>query len=415
MILFLLGLIVALTAMSAFCSMTEVAFFSLPQSRLKSWRHGKDEKKYEIADLLRDSKGLLVTIFLLNTIVNILVQNITSDLFDRIDGGFLLKVLTPLFLILIFGELLPKYLGLLYNEKIAIFAAPFYTLFQRISRPIRSLITTLTSTLSRILFFFLKVEKPFSYNELTHILDTSEGKGLLHEEETRLLKGYLSIQEKRVVDVMIPRNEVWYYDVELPLSKLIFLLQDKKLNQIPVSRGSLDTFLGMISAKDFLLHNSTIKTAEELLPYLFKPHFIPETTPLKMIVGRDYFRHANAALVIDEYGAISGLLSQNELLDLMIRKEPSEEDVEYIRVSHDTIIANGTMSLEELSEVLHLPEKLESQYHQITVAGFLEEKLGTIPQNGATYSEGPLLFRCLQAEPTRVKKVYIQKRGEAAQ
>src|SRR5579872_3132611 len=99
--------------MSAFCSMTEVAFFSLPQSRLKSWRITQDAKKYAIGDLLRHPKELIVSIFLLNTIVNILVQNITSDLFDRFDRGFFLKVFVPLIVILIFGELLPKYAGLL--------------------------------------------------------------------------------------------------------------------------------------------------------------------------------------------------------------------------------------------------------------------------------------------------------------
>src|SRR5258708_29896530 len=111
----LIILVLVLTLASAFCSLSEIAFFSLPLSKVRAFRHDINHRKRQIAKLLKDPKGLLVTIFLLNTIVNILVQNITSDILDPLHGSWMIKVGVPLALVLIFGELFPKYLGLLYN------------------------------------------------------------------------------------------------------------------------------------------------------------------------------------------------------------------------------------------------------------------------------------------------------------
>ncbi|MDB6082055.1 MAG: hypothetical protein JWO53_1327 [Chlamydiia bacterium] len=407
----LIALILLLTLSSAFCSLSEVAFFSLPSSRVKAYRHQLDPRKRQVAKLLKESKSLLVTIFLLNTVVNILVQNITSDLFEPIQGGWILKVGVPLVLILVCGELLPKYLGLLYNEQIALFSAPFYDWFQKISAPLRLAITYVTNFFSRIFFFYLKVEKPLSEEELAHILATSEGRGLLHQEETLLLKGYISLEEKQAIDIMTPRGALAIYDVELPLTKLTFLFTEKKLTAVPVCKGSLDTFLGMLSVKDFLIHRSSIHEPEDLIRFLRKPLFMPEATSLKLLLTQFERLKAKIALIIDEYGAISGAITKDDLMEMLSKPVTSQsETLEYTKVSQDTIIAQGTMPIKEVSSLFH--EKLESGYHQVTIGGFLTERLGMIPKNGVIYQEGNLFFRILSSTPTHIRKVYIQQKKE---
>ena len=131
-LLFIL-LIILLTLSSAFFSLSEIAFFSLPSSKIRAYRHQLDPVKRQIAKLLKHAQSLLVTIFLLNTVVNILVQNITSDLLEPYADNWLIKVGCPLVIILIFGELFPKYIGLLYNEKIARMSAPFYEWVQSVT------------------------------------------------------------------------------------------------------------------------------------------------------------------------------------------------------------------------------------------------------------------------------------------
>lgn len=410
-IFFLITLIFLLTCASAFCSLSEIAFFSLPSARVKAYSHQLDPRKRQIAKLLKESRSLLVTIFLLNTIVNILVQNIASDLFDPIHGGWILKVGIPLIIILIFGELLPKYLGLLYNEKIALFSTPFYEWFQKISKPLRIAITSIANFFSRLFFFYLKVEKPLTKDELSHILDTSKGRGLLHQEEVTLLKGYIFLEEKQAIDIMVPRSSLDVYDIELPLTKLIYLFTNKNMPAVCVCKGSLDTFLGMLSVKDFLIHEHCITSSQSLLQLLKKPLFAPETTPLKLLLSQfEQFRE-KFSLIIDEYGEITGAITKDDIVELLSKPPSSSTDTaDFTKVTKNAIIAKGSMSLDDLTNLFG--DALESQYHQVTVGGFLTEKLGMIPKSGVTYTTKNLFFRILSSEPTHIRKIYIQKMNE---
>ena len=413
----LIAAILLLTVASSFCSLSEIAFFSLPATKVRSYRHHLSAKKRQIAKLLRESKNLLVTIFLLNTIANILVQNLSSDLFSEEAGSWLFKVGIPLILVLVFGELVPKYLGLLFNEQVAEFSAPFYDWFQKISAPLRHAIYHVANFFSRLLFFYMKVEKPLSEEELEHILQTSEGKGLLHEEEARLLKGYMTLEEKQARDVMLPRNMLPAYDIELPLSKLIFLFSEKNLETVPICKNSLDNFLGMLDATCFFIHRNEIKNQENLHKFLYQPFFTPETTSLKLLLEQMQRQEEKIVLVVDEYGAISGSVTKKEIIRAVFKtegdgkgKRRAESSPNYVKVAKESIIANGNMPLSELSDLFD--EKLESAYHAVTIGGYLSEKLGTIPQHGVTYQEGELFFRVLEAEPTKVRKVYIQYQKE---
>jgi CBS domain containing-hemolysin-like protein len=410
MIIILLFCILILTCISAFCSLSEIAYFSLPSARVKSWSHQLDPKKRLASKLLAHSQSLLVTIFLMNTVVNILVQNISSGLFDKIGGGWLIKVAVPLALILIFGELFPKYLGLIYNEPCAVASSTFFDRFQRLTKPLRELIFHVAYFFSRILFFFLKTEKPLSEDELGHILETSRNRGLVIEEETKLLKGYLSLEDKQVIDIMTPRGEIIGYDINAPLETLGSLFSKNRVSHVVVFRSTLDNFVGLIDARDFLIHRTEIQKPDDLTKFLYTTFFVPETTPVKMVSGQ-FEKHAqDIALVVDEYGAISGTISKRELLGVLAKHYLSRGEKEYTWVARNAIIANGQMALAELEELFHTV--LESAYHQVTCGGFLIEKLGTIPKSGATWQEGSCFFRVLDASPTKIGKIYIQN-GES--
>lgn len=403
----LITAIILLTLASAFCSLSEIAFFSIPASRIKAYRYNLNPRKRQIARLLKQSRSLLVTIFFLNTVVNILVQNLSSDLFDQPNSSWLLKVGAPLGLILIFGELFPKYLGLLYSEQVSNFAAPFYEWFQNITSPIRHAITRFANFFSRVIFFGMKIEKPLSQDELEHLFQTSEGLGIVQPEEVKLLQGYLSLEGKFAKDVMIPRNRMSFYDVEEPLSKLIFLFSEEDLEEVPMCQDSLDNFIGMVSSCDFLLRKNEMKSGQDILKIIHKPLFVPETTTLKSLLQQFEDREKRIALIVDEYGAISGLLSRNDLLNEVAEPSQSVKDEQlYVKAGKDAIIANGVLPLRDVSELFE--QNLMSAYHSVTIGGYLIEKLGIIPQSGATYQEGNLHFRILSADQTRIRKVYIQ-------
>src|SRR5262245_32706593 len=166
--------IVLLTLASGFASCSEVAFFSLPSSKVRSFRSHSDPRRRLVAKILGRSKSLLVTIFMYNTIANVLLQNTSSDLFSDTANGWILKVGLPLLLVLILGELIPKHLGLIHNERLALHFAPYVEWLEWIITPFRVLLTNIASFASRLVFFFLKAEPALSKEELQHILDSSE-------------------------------------------------------------------------------------------------------------------------------------------------------------------------------------------------------------------------------------------------
>lgn len=395
--------IIILALASAFCSSSEVAFFSLSSSRIRSFRLSHNTRKRQVARILTQAKSLLVTVFMFNTIVNVLLQNASSDLFEQ--GGWLLKVGLPLVIILIIGELIPKYFGLLHNEAIALSSAPFIEILQWISTPFRLVVTKISDLLSRLLFFFLKADQPPSREELQHILQSSEGKGVLHRDEAELILGVLALEDKQIKQVMEPRGRMPFYNIKEPLSKLIYLFSEENLLEICVVEQE-DQVLGTVSSKTFFVKKNELENGKDLLPWLQKPLFIPETSSAKLALEQLKRQKTSIALVIDEYGTTVGLISEQDIIDEIIKTKRAPEEEEFSRVSKEAIIANGTLPLSQVKELFGI--SLTSSYHVITIGGWLAERLDKIPQSGEIWREKELFFRVLSADTTHVRKVYIQ-------
>jgi len=402
--------IILLTLASAFFSCSEIAFFSLPAAKVRNFRSQLDPRKRLVARLIMRSKSLLVTIFICNTIVNVLIQNTSSDLFE---GGWLLNVGLPLALVLIVGELTPKYFGLIYNETLALSFAKAIEWIEWLITPLRVIITNIASFFSRVIFFFLKAEAPLSKDELQHILESSEGKGLLHRDEAELIYGMLYLEEKQTKELMRPRSELPQYDIREPLSKLVHLFSEERLSEVSIVELPAQKMLGIVTARDLFIKRGQIESGKDLLAIIKKPFFVPETTTAKALFEQLRLQETATAWVIDEYGEVSGMITENDLLHYVLgaTHKPTAEKAEYERVSKEAIVASGTLQLDELRELFAVT--LESEYHMVTVGGYLSEKKGAIPQVGDTWEEEGLFFRVLASEPTRVRKVYIQRQPKA--
>lgn len=403
--------ILLLTLASAFFSCSEVAFFSLPTSKIRAFRSQQDPRKRNVGQILSRSKSLLVTIFMYNTIVNVLLQNSTSDLFAGASGGWLLKVGIPLILVLIAGELIPKYLGLVHNEKLALLFAPAIEKLEWIITPLRVLVTKVSYTLSRLFFFFLKAEPALSKDELAHILKSSEGTGILHQDEAALIYGVLKLEDKQINELMRPRSEMPMYDIEEPISKLIHLFSNELLTEVALVEMPQEKMLGVIRARDFFIKRSEISKGRDLLKILRKPFYVPETTTASTLLQQLRGQNTNSAWIVDEYGTTCGMATEHDLLSEVVgsTSKSKEEKPEYERISNDTIVASGTMPLDDVRELFEV--ELTSEYHMITIGGFITEKIGDIPAAGSVLEEEPLYMRVLSSNNTRIRKVYIQKRS----
>jgi len=393
---------------SATLSGTETAYFSISSYTRRSFSEDKDKRKRLVAKLLDSPRDLLVTIMMLNVFSNILIQNTVSSIFGKFSS-FFVKVGFPLVLVLLFGEIIPKSIAFPNNTKIARFMAPFINFIKRFVKPFRILLTKATTYISRMVFFFLKKEKPLSIKELNHILDEGEETGIILEEESELISGFLDLHESNVKEKMSPKDSIYYYNVEDPIENLINLFVEKKCSKIPVCRDSLENVLGIISANDFFINQENLKDFKDLEKIIKKPFFIPETTKCWSLLKKLRDTNREISLVVDEYGSISGLITQEDLIESITGdiKNIEEENLLFTRASKDVIIAAGIMPLEDFKNVFDV--EIESRTNAVTISGYLLEKFEDIPMAGTKYKTKNFLFYILASDPNRIRRVYIRK------
>lgn len=406
-IIFVIALII-LTFSSGYCSASEAALFSLPNTSIREYRHNPNPRKRLIASLLIRPRDLLVTVFMLNTLVNIVLQNVASSMFGE-AGGWLLKVGVPLGLTLVFGEIIPKYIGLQNNVTFSYLIAPSIYFWQKLLTPIRKITIAITVPISRLMFFYLKKEPSISEEELEHVLKTSEEHGVLDSDEVDFAYGYLRLQDGTVQDFKRPREEILYYDINDPLTKLTYLFVDQECSRIPVCDKNLDNILGIITAKQFFLHRKEILSSKDLIPILTKPFYIPEMTSAPLLLRRFDEKRQVFAIVVDEYGSISGLITREDIVEVVVGDIADRRDQKdlYTRPGNDEIIASGKLELQEFNEIFDV--ELISESNMITIGGWLIEKLGEIPKSGRKYEFDNFFFHILAATPSRIRRIYIRK------
>ncbi len=393
---------------SGFASASETALFSLSSMKVKSFKLDPDPRKRLIHDLLAHPGDLLVTIIMINILVGILIQNVVSSIFGAFST-WMLNVGVPFLLILIFGEVIPKSIGLANNEKIASTVAPPIAQAQRLLLPIRRIFIKITHLLSRCLFFFLKKEEEISIDELQHALRTSREYGVLQEDEVELVCGYLTLQESTVKAFMRPREEVIFFDIEEPLAKLIHLFVDQECSRIPICQEGLDKVLGIMTSRLFFLHRPALNHTLDILPILKKPMFVPETMGAQALLRQLYDKEESLALVVDEYGSLSGIIALEDLVEVVIGEivDRRDEKNRYTRAGEGVIIASGKLELSEFEAIFQV--ELKSENNMVTIGGWLTEKLGDIPKSGAKYMTEDFLFHVLSSDPNRVRRVYIRR------
>lgn len=400
--------LVVFTLASGFFSASETAFFSLSPLKLRAYRWNPRPRFKTIASLMTRPRGLLVTILMMNVLVNLLVQNAASSLFAGFPGWGL-KVGLPLALTLLFGEVIPKTIALPNNERVASLTAPVLSVFHKGLRPLRRALTVITTRVSRCMFFFLRKEPELSRDELLHALKTSEQHGVLTADETDLIKGYLHFHEVSVKEVLRPRDEVLVFSLTRPLNELIDLFLNQECSRVPISPNGIEEIEGVVDATDFFLLRDRIESTENLSRVMRKPFFVPETMAATTLWQKFRAHNENLAVVVDEYGSVAGIVTREDLVEEVVGEIADRRDQKslYTRAGADVIIASGKLELNELNELFDT--HLISEASLVTVGGWLSEQLGAIPQAGTKYQAHPFLFHVLAAEPNRIRRLYIRR------
>lgn len=408
MILVPILFLILLLACSAFFSASEAALFSLNPMRARLFAKDPEKGKQMVARLLKQPRDLLVTVLMLNTAVNIGVQNVISGIFGTFSSWWF-TVGVPLLLTLFLGEAIPKSIAISRNAQIAAKTAPVLYAVRIIFGPIRIALTAIAARVSRFCFFFLKREKEISLDELKHALQTSQERGVISEDEAKLLSGSLKIDDLLVKELMRPRQEILCYDIHNPLQELVRLFVDEEVTRIPITEGDIDHIIGIMTSELYFIHRNKIATQEDLKHFVKEPFFVPETLSARNLLAMFQDCMESIAIVVDEYGQISGLISKEDIVEVVIGQIEDKRDVQpmFTKQDEDVIICSGKLDISELEEIFDV--SLESESSVVTVGGWLTEKMGDIPKSGAKFVSDDLLFHILSTSPTRVQRVYIRK------
>jgi gliding motility-associated protein GldE len=403
--------LVVLLMCSALISGAEVAFFSLTQVQLDS--DSKDFKnRVLVAKLLSTPKRLLATILVANNFINIaivlLFASLSSVLLESFSDTFqfVVEVVIVTFLILLFGEILPKVYASRNNEKFSGFMArPLLVLeklFAVLSIPMQMGTTFLEDKLA-------KTKSNLNVNQLSQALElTSEEETT--DEEQKMLKGIVSFGNTDTRQVMRPRIDIFALDIAESFSEIVSQITKAGYSRIPVYEESLDKILGILYVKDLLpyLDKKTVKWQE----LLREPFFVPENKKLDDLLKEFQEIKVHLAIVVDEYGGTSGIVSLEDIIEEIIgdiSDEFDDDDLVYSKLDERNYVFEGKTSLKDVYKVTHIKSELfeENKGESETIAGFVLEISGGFPKRGEKIVFENYIFTIESLDKKRIKQLKL--------
>lgn len=409
-------LLLILLVCSALISGAEVALFSLTKSNIDKGIEENSSAMQIISSLLERPKKLLATILVANNFINIAIvllfafigETLFKDVINPIIR-FLLEVVSATFLILLFGEIIPKIYASRNSVKFASFMArPLKVLdviFSPISLPMRY--TTL-----KIQERFGKQRSNLSVDQLSQALELTNDEDTTQEEQ-KLLQGIVSFGNTDTKQVMRPRMDLFALNIDTPFETIIQEIVDNGYSRIPVYEENIDDVKGVLYVKDLLPHLNKKKFKWTTL--LREPFFVPENKKLDDLMVEFQTKKVHLAVVVDEYGGTSGLVSLEDIIEEIvgdISDEYDDEDLVYTKLDDNNYSFEGKTPLKDVYKILDLEdneaEDFESRKGEAeTLAGFVLEISGGFPRVGSKINFKNYVFTIEALERKRIKQIKL--------
>ena len=410
LIIFWLILIIS----SGLVSASEVAFFSLDPSDLSELKKSKKKQDKIIITHLSFPKYLLATILIANNIINIAIVILSTYIFEiKLINSFLpfltetlIQIIFITFILLLFGEVLPKIFA---NNNPKFVAKKMSVPINLISKFVSPLSYTLIKLTSFLNSSFEKYKENPSIDNLSKAVNITSNKEEI--EENKFLEGIVQFGKTDVKQIMKSRIDVISIDIETPFDELIEKVLKSGYSRIPVFKESLDNIKGVLHIKDLLpyLENKTFNWGKVLRD----PFFVPETKKIDDLLKEIKQIKQHMVIVVDEYGGTSGIVTLEDIIEEIIGEisdEFDQEDVIYSKLDTHTYIFQGKVSLKDFYRITDLNEKVfeEKKGDADTLAGFIIENFGIIPEKGEAYSFKNVDFIIEGANKTRITSVKVK-------
>jgi len=405
--------IFALLFCSALVSGAEVALFSLSQKDIDVTLQENASKGKILSELLEKPKKLLATLLVANNFINIgvviLFSFVGKNLFAAVTSPilkFILEVIVVTFLLLLFGEVLPKVYASRNNIKFAkLIAYPIAVLdklLSPLSLPMRAATIYLHNKLG-------KQKTNFSVNQLSQALELTDSDETSSEEQ-KILEGIVSFGNTDTKQVMSPRIDIFALEIEESFSVICPKIIEKGYSRIPVYRDNIDQIEGVLYVKDLLPHINTNEFDWKSL--LREPFFVPENKKLDNLLKDFQSMKSHLAIVVDEYGGTSGLVSLEDVIEEIvgdISDEFDDESLNFSQIDDKNYLFEGKINLKDFYRIIEVDEELFEikKGEAETLAGFILEILGNFPKKNQKISFENCLFTVEAVDQKRIKQIKV--------
>lgn len=412
---FINGLILVILLIgSALASGSEVAFFSLSNEEIASIQESEPKRGRQVASLLANPKKLLSTILILNNLINIGIVTLTTfvawSLFGMNATGIvviLVQTVGVTFAIVFFGEIVPKVYANQAKVSFALALAPVLSLFSSILQPISWFLMAFSNLIEK------RVEQKgysLSVDELNQALElTTED---TPEEEKDILKGIVNFGTLTVKQVMRSRMDITAVDADIDFHELMDKINKSGYSRIPVFEETIDNISGVLYIKDLLPY---IEKDEDFAwkDLIRKSFFVPETKKVDVLLKDFQKMRVHMAIVVDEYGGTSGLVTLEDLIEEIIGEINDEfddtNDIFFQEIDSDTFIFEGKVSLNDFCKKLELDSQVfeEVKGESESLGGLLLELNSKLPKNGTKIQFEGFEFTVLAVDARKIKKVKV--------
>ncbi|KRQ87189.1 Magnesium and cobalt efflux protein CorC [Caloramator mitchellensis] len=416
--------ILLLVIINGFFAASEIAIISINRNRITMAAQEGDNRALLIQKLLKEPSKFLATIQVGITLAGFLASASAAVSISTYFAAFLKSinfpfadqislVLTTLFIsymTLVLGELLPKRLSLQNPEKVAYAVVGIILFISRITSPFVKILTLSTNFFAKLFGVEAAyVEEKVTEDEIRMMIDVGEENGVLNETEKEMIDGIFEFDDTLAKEVMTPRTAVFAIDVNSPLEDIIHQIIEEQYSRIPVYDGEIDNIVGILYMKDLFVEMASKKLEDISIRNLLRPaYFVPETKKIDTLFRELQASKNHMAILIDEYGGVSGIITIEDLIEEIVGNIADEydEDVkDFQKIDNNTYIIDGLVSIDEVNEMLNL--KLPAE-HNDTIGGFVLNLIGNIPEKGEIVQYENIVFTVEKIDEKRIEQIRIQ-------
>ncbi len=390
--------IVVLVLLSGFFSATETAYTSLNVIKIKSLAQ-KDYKYKKVLKLYEEFDRLITTILVGNNIVNLTASSLAVTLFMKLipNGNYtLVSTAVITVIVLLFGEIAPKFIAKVYPEKFALLSYPFIKFFYFIFFPVSLLLSGFRWLIMNI--FKLDYKDSITDEELLTIVNEAEEDGTLKQDESDLIRSAIEFDDLEVRDILVPRINVVAVDIEDTIEDIKKVFDTEAYSRLPVYKDNIDGVVGIIHQKDFYQnYNSDGFTLKSIIKDAV---FVVEHTKISALLRKLQATKTHIAVVLDEYGGTLGIVTVEDIIEELVGEiyDEYDEEVVPIRKNDDgSYLVIGSANLDDFFETVGIIT--EDEFDANTVNGWVTERLEELPQLGKKFE-----YKNIDVEVTKISR-----------